>query len=162
MTWSFEILNIPFTLTVGGVVPFVDQRQFGGTPWFRYPNPGLSNNLKSFLYLTRWRLFSLKTISNGSFVLIAIVWEAVSLNRMHLFLSLFSLGMEGTNVPPIFKKALKKLFHIDSEWFRSRDWESSEQKCWGYFCHFRILFFSKSRVFFLLFPRENFNFFMIK
>ena len=30
-------------------------------------------------------------------------------------LNLTSLGIEGTNVPPIFKKTRKELFHIGSE-----------------------------------------------
>ena len=46
---------------------------------------------------------------------------------------LISLGKGGTNVPPIFKIALKKLFHIDSELLRSRDSKSSELRYLAYF-----------------------------
>ena len=43
--------------------------------------------------------------------------------NMLIFTFLTTLDM-GTNVPPIFKIALRKLFQIDSERFRSRDWKS--------------------------------------
>ena len=34
---------------------------------------------------------------------------------------LTSLDVGGTNIPPIFRIALKKLFHIDCDWLKSRD-----------------------------------------
>ena len=43
-----------------------------------------------------------------------------------------------TSLSTRFLKGLQKLFHIDSEWLRSRDWKSLELRCSGYFCH--ILF----------------------
>ena len=40
--------------------------------------------------------------------------QFASENARSISLHLTSLGKGGTNVPPIFKIALKKLFHIDS------------------------------------------------
>ena len=79
-----------------------------------------------------------------------------------MIFSLTSLGKGGTNAPTIFKIALKKLFHIDSELLRSRDSKSWELRYLGYFWKIsQTYFFFKSRVF-LIFRRENFNFFTIK
>ena len=43
---------------------------------------------------------------------------------------------------PIFKMALKKLFRIDSEWLRSRDWKSEELRYLGYFWKISNPYFS--------------------
>ena len=51
----------------------------------------------------------------------------------NFYLALTSLGKGWTNVHPEFQNGLKKLFHIDSEWLRSRDSKSSEQMYLGYF-----------------------------
>ena len=91
-----------------------------------------------------------------------LIWDAYfNLFRMKIrFLT--SLGMGWTNVHPDFQNGSKKIFHIDSEWLRSRDWKSYELKCLGYFCQIsNTTFFSKITTFFLLPYAENFNFVMI-
>ena len=72
-----------------------------------------------------------------------------------------SLDIEWTNIHPDFQNSCKKLFHIDSEGFRSRDSKSQEPRCLGYFC--KILytdFFFKITSFFSSLCKK-FKFFII-